>query len=380
MKQRISKAQAKKCAAISAMFRVTLNVVTLVLLLSAFFYAQVPSSAGASVYHVGAGVSAPKMMYYPTCEMPELARKLRAQGNVTLSLVVTAEGTIRDVRVVKSAGYGMDELAVDCLQKSRFKPGEKDGTPVDVEFLTGQDFGMRAEPRLWGAGPVVFPTIEGVTKPVLKSGALLASEREPGDEAVLFEFTVDKKGQVRDIQALEGGKSASLSVLAKSLSSWKFKPASSASGPVAAKGKVVFIKGRDYFRYRVYTSFRDSGSVQPPEPKPAVASAAPRSVVTVTVPLTVNLEPDEATRYLVDRVAPVYPPDAKVARIQGTVSLSITIDTDGSVKSIKEISGSHELIAAATAAVRQWRYKPVVFRGQAREATTVVDLVFKLPD
>src|ERR1035438_4478397 len=133
------------------MFRVTLNTVMVVLLLSALFYAQFPSSANAPVYHVGAGVSAPAIMYFPTCEMPELARILRAQGNVTLSLVVTAEGAIRDVRVVKSAGYGMDELAVDCLQKSRFKPGEKDGDPVGVEFLTGRDFGMRAQPRLWGA-------------------------------------------------------------------------------------------------------------------------------------------------------------------------------------------------------------------------------------
>ena len=54
--------------------------------------------------HVGAGVSAPKIMYFPTCEMPELARKLRAQGNVTLPLAVSAEGAIRDVRVVKPAG------------------------------------------------------------------------------------------------------------------------------------------------------------------------------------------------------------------------------------------------------------------------------------
>lgn len=371
---------ATSCAVTNAMFRITLTAGMFVLLLSAFFYAQVPSSAGTSVYHVGAGVSAPKMMYFPTCGMPELARKLRAQGSVTLSLVVTAEGAIRDVRVVKSAGYGMDELAVDCLRRSRFKPGEKDGIPVDVEFLHGWDFGMRPQPRLWGAGPMVFSTVEGVSKPVLKSGTVPTSKREPGDEAVLFEFTVNPKGQVIDIRALEGRESASLSVLTKSLSSWKFAPASSASGPVAATGKVVFIKGGDNFRSRVYTSFRDSGSIHPLEPEPAAASAAPRSVVTVFVPLTVNLEPDEATRYLVDRVAPVYPAAAKVARIQGTVSLSITIDTDGSVKSIKEISGPRELVAAATTAVRQWRYKPVVFRGQAREATTVVDLVFKLPD
>ncbi len=354
--------------------------VMLLLLLTALFYAQVPSSANAPLYHVGTGVSAPKMMYFPTCEMPELARRLRAQGNVTLSLVVTAEGAIRDVRVIKSAGYGMDELAVDCLKKTRFKPGEKDGAPVDVEFLTGRDFGMTPRSRLWGAGPMMFSDTEGVTNPVLKSGAVPTSEREPGDEIVLFEFTVDPKGQVRDIQALEGRESTSLAVLTKSLSSWKFTPASGASGPVAATGKVVFIKGEDYFRYRVYTSFRDSGDVHPPEPKPAVGPAAPASVLTVTLRPKINLEPEEATKYLINLVPPEYPADAKAARVQGTVSLSITIDTDGSVKETKEISGPRELIAAATAAVKQWRYKPVVFRGQPREATTVVDLLFKLPD
>ena len=68
-------------------------------------------------YQVGNGVSAPSLMYRTSCEIPELARKIRAQGEVTLSLVVKADGSVRDVEIVQSAGYGMDERAVECIRK-----------------------------------------------------------------------------------------------------------------------------------------------------------------------------------------------------------------------------------------------------------------------
>jgi len=60
-------------------------------------------------YQVGNGVSPPSVMFKTTCEIPDLARKVRAQGEVTLSLVVKSDGSVRDVEVVKPAGYGMDQ-------------------------------------------------------------------------------------------------------------------------------------------------------------------------------------------------------------------------------------------------------------------------------
>ena len=80
-------------------------------------------------YQVGNGVSPPSQMYRTSCEIPELARKIRAQGEVTLSLVVKADGSVRDVEIVQSAGYGMDERAAESILKWRFKPGAKDGSP-----------------------------------------------------------------------------------------------------------------------------------------------------------------------------------------------------------------------------------------------------------
>ena len=49
-----------------------------------------------------------------------------------LSVVVDSEGHARNVKVVKSLGMGLDEKAIEAVEKWRFKPGMKDGHPVNV--------------------------------------------------------------------------------------------------------------------------------------------------------------------------------------------------------------------------------------------------------
>jgi TonB family protein len=57
------------------------------------------------------------------------------------------------------------------------------------------------------------------------------------------------------------------------------------------------------------------------------------------------------------RVAPAYPEIAKRMRIQGDVKLSVTVDADGKVTDIKEVSGNRMLSVAAEEAVRQWKFQ-----------------------
>lgn len=85
-----------------------------------------------------------------------------------------------------------------------------------------------------------------------------------------------------------------------------------------------------------------------------------------------------ASQSLVHSVAPIYPDDARQARIEGTVVLNIVIGTDGSVESLKVISGPPSLAPAAAAAVRQWRYKPYLMSGKPVQVDTTVNVVFAL--
>lgn len=56
------------------------------------------------------------------------------------------------------------------------------------------------------------------------------------------------------------------------------------------------------------------------------------------------------------KVNPVYPPVPLMARIQGTVSVDVKVETDGSVSVVKASSGQPQLIEAACDAVRQWKF------------------------
>jgi periplasmic protein TonB len=88
--------------------------------------------AGGGAFRVGGGVSAPQLVHKVDPEYSEQARKSKFQGAVVLSVVVQKDGTVRDIRVVRSLGLGLDEKAMEAVKQWRFRPGERNGQPVDV--------------------------------------------------------------------------------------------------------------------------------------------------------------------------------------------------------------------------------------------------------
>ncbi|HKR84492.1 MAG TPA: energy transducer TonB [Terriglobales bacterium] len=88
---------------------------------------------GGGFYYPGPGVTAPHVIYNPDPEYSDEARRIKYQGNVVLSLIVDPMGNVRQIRVARSLGMGLDEKAVEAVQKWRFAPGMKDGRPVAVQ-------------------------------------------------------------------------------------------------------------------------------------------------------------------------------------------------------------------------------------------------------
>ena len=87
---------------------------------------------GGGVYRIGGGVSAPTLLVKVEPEYSEEARKAKWQGVVVLYVVVDTNGMPRDMRVIRPLGLGLDEKAMEAVQKWRFKPGQKDGHAVPV--------------------------------------------------------------------------------------------------------------------------------------------------------------------------------------------------------------------------------------------------------
>jgi TonB family protein len=88
----------------------------------------------AGVLRVGGDVKAPVVMHRPDPVYPEDARKARVSGIVTVEAIVTRDGVVKSVSVLKHLPRGLDEAAVDAVKQWTFKPGTLDGQPVEVAF------------------------------------------------------------------------------------------------------------------------------------------------------------------------------------------------------------------------------------------------------
>lgn len=85
-----------------------------------------------------------KNMVYPSA-----AKENAIQGTIFLSYVVQADGSLSDIKVLRSVygGYELDREAIRVLKltNGKWKPGKQNGKPVNVEmklpfrFLLKQD-------------------------------------------------------------------------------------------------------------------------------------------------------------------------------------------------------------------------------------------------
>ena len=87
------------------------------------------------------GVNPPRILVLTEIETTPDARKARLGGKVRLSGIVTKDGGIRSLRVLKGLGKGLDERAVDGVQNSwLFLPGTKNGEVYEAQITLEVEF------------------------------------------------------------------------------------------------------------------------------------------------------------------------------------------------------------------------------------------------
>jgi TonB family protein len=98
-----------------------------------------------------------------------------------------------------------------------------------------------------------------------------------------------------------------------------------------------------------------------------------------TQPVSDQVSRTATNNYLLTRVVPKYPEQAKQQHIQGPVVLNALVGRDGLVQGVNVISGDPELVQAAVTAVKQWRFQPQMLEGNPVEFETRVTVNFSLP-
>jgi len=98
------------------------------------------TASGGAGNGIGLDPTIPLLLYKKEPEYPEEARGAKYQGTVLLSVEIDGGGQVANIKVIRSAGLGLDEKAIEAVQQWKFRPGIKDGRPVTVQARVDVNF------------------------------------------------------------------------------------------------------------------------------------------------------------------------------------------------------------------------------------------------
>jgi TonB family protein len=167
---------------------------------------------------------------------------------------------------------------------------------------------------------------------------------------VVLHALISKTGTVEDLSVISGPEMLKSSAL-DAVHQWTYKPLL-VNGEPQQVDTVIVVN---------YTA---------PENGPATAAAAGPDPLRVAGWVTAG--------FLISKINPVYPAEAKAAGVQGAVALRAVISKTGTIDQLQIVSGPPELTHSALDAVRQWRYTPYLLNGEPTEIQTTITVNFSL--
>ncbi|MCP3141059.1 energy transducer TonB [Pyxidicoccus xibeiensis] len=89
---------------------------------------------GTEVLPFGQGMTPPSQVGGRPIEYTPQARAAQVEGTLIAKCVITAEGHVRDCRIIKGVAH-MDEAVIDALHSRRYRPVTFQGRPVSVSYV-----------------------------------------------------------------------------------------------------------------------------------------------------------------------------------------------------------------------------------------------------
>lgn len=196
------------------------------------------------------------------------------------------------------------------------------------------------------------------------------AERAGIQGEVMVRVQVSETGNVEKVEVLSGDPILAESAI-KAAKKFKFKPFIRGGKPVKVATKLPF---DFYFRDKVMATSipKDKDKAEAP------GSTAQEASIGDHVPNRIKIGAGVTNGFLIRKIQPVYPREAKQNHIQGTVVLRAIIGKDGRIKDLTPISGPKELIPASVGAVQQWVYRPYMLLGEPVEVDTQITVNFQL--
>lgn len=366
---------------------------------------------------VPGNVAAAMLIRHVTPVYPAAAKEQHVEGTLLLHAIIGKDGTLQNLVYVSGPPILMSS-AMDAVKQWQYKPTLLNGEPVEVDTtisvvytLGGKsltDLAESAPPsgsdtsssdafaRLPGrtrvganvAAAQLIHQVAPIYPPIAKTAHISGT--------VVLHALIAKDGTIDQLQVVSGPPLLLQSTM-DAVRQWVYKPTLVNGDPVEVDTTVSVVytlgKGPNSSSEGSGSPSDVSGSAAELPPTPAVdssqdqqkeattqtsAGASSESNSSTPKPKSIRVGGNVAAANLIHQVKPVYPKDAKKQHITGTVLLHAIIAQDGTMKTVEYVSGPPELRDSATEAVKQWRYKPTLLRGEPIEVDTTISVVFAL--
>lgn len=112
------------------------------------------------------GVTPPTLSSHRGVEIPDRARRLGLDGEVTVRLTVDTRGRPRDARIERSSDPLFDRAALRAAREMRFEPAQRDGHAIAMSILVPISFTtVRTTDTLADTGGPAYLRPSGLSKP-----------------------------------------------------------------------------------------------------------------------------------------------------------------------------------------------------------------------
>jgi len=98
---------------------------------------------GGGPFRPGSGIEPPQLLREVRPVYTDEARRRAIEGDVVLEIIVRRDGSVGDVRVLRSMGSGLEQRAITAVRQWKFSPARRLGSAVDVVVEVAVGFTLR---------------------------------------------------------------------------------------------------------------------------------------------------------------------------------------------------------------------------------------------
>ncbi|MXX57436.1 MAG: energy transducer TonB [Rhodothermaceae bacterium] len=306
---------------------------------------------------------------------PEIARKANVEGRVIVQFIVDKNGSVRDAKILRRVGAGLDEEASRVImEEAKFIPGRQDGKPVAVRlsipivFKLRNEFESLSDQSKSPENQDVYEIVEENPRLIGGVRGLQAKVKYPEiarkahvEGRVIVQLVVDENGNGRDAEILRGaGAGLDEEAIRVIYEHAEFTPGRQDGKPVAVRVSIPIVFKLD----NELESLSDQSQSSEKQDVYEIVEQMPELIGGIGA-LQAKVK---------------YPEIAQKAHVEGRVVVQFIVDENGDVRDAEVVRGAGAGLdeEATRVIMEEAKFIPGRQSGRAVPTKTSLPIVFKL--